>query len=145
MTIVKELNDLAEKMTGTNPNKKTIAKVLDYIEQNYTAGGGSGSGGSSAESDIFIVRGSTSDNIHYTTDKTYEELVEAKNSGKIILYTDGVSSTFLNTFATPEGFPQLFIGDMLYNDTGSLVITTVTINPSGIGVVENTYALTPSN
>lgn len=54
MTIVKELNDLAEKMTGTNPNKKTIAKVLDYIEQNYTAGGGSSSGGESSTNEFRV-------------------------------------------------------------------------------------------
>ncbi len=43
MSIVKELNELAEKMTGENPKKKTIGKVLDYIEQNYTSGSGSSS------------------------------------------------------------------------------------------------------
>lgn len=40
MGILKELNDLAKVITGTNPNKKEIAKALDYIEQNYTSGGG---------------------------------------------------------------------------------------------------------
>ena len=41
MSKVKELNELAEKMTGKNPNAKTIGQALDYIEQNYTSGGGS--------------------------------------------------------------------------------------------------------
>lgn len=43
MSIVKELNELAEKMTGENPKKKTIGNALDYIEQNYTSGSGSSS------------------------------------------------------------------------------------------------------
>lgn len=41
MSIVKELNELAKKMTGENPKKKTIGNALDYIEQNYTSGSGS--------------------------------------------------------------------------------------------------------
>lgn len=45
MTIVKELNELAEKMTGTNPRATTDKQALDYIEQNYTQGGGSGGAG----------------------------------------------------------------------------------------------------
>lgn len=43
MTIVKELNELAKKMTGTNPKARTDAQALDYIEQNFS-GGGSGGG-----------------------------------------------------------------------------------------------------
>ena len=37
-TIVKELNELAEKMTGTNPRATTDAQAWDYIEQNYNGG-----------------------------------------------------------------------------------------------------------
>ena len=36
MTIVKELNGLAEKMTGENPNKKTINETLDFIADYLT-------------------------------------------------------------------------------------------------------------
>lgn len=39
MTIVKELNDLAEKMTGVRPKATTDAQAMDYIEQHYTGGG----------------------------------------------------------------------------------------------------------
>lgn len=38
MTIVKELNELAKKMTGTNPKARTDAQALDYIEQHYQGG-----------------------------------------------------------------------------------------------------------
>lgn len=40
MTIVKELNELAEKMTGENPRATTDAQAWNYIEQNYQGGGG---------------------------------------------------------------------------------------------------------
>ena len=43
MTIVKELNELAEKITGTNPKATTDAQAVNYIEENYS-GGGSGGG-----------------------------------------------------------------------------------------------------
>lgn len=154
MTIVKELNDLAEKMTGTNPNKKTIAKVLDYIEQNYTAGGGSSSGGeSSAESDIFIVRESTSDGTNYTIDKTYEEISEAKSLGKLLVYTDGVNSTFLFAPPIPAGapaelFPQTFVGDIMSLDrsaVNALNVKEVVISPTEVSVYEKQYTLTPSS
>lgn len=39
MTIVKELNELAEKMTGTNPRATTDAQAMNFIEQNYNGGG----------------------------------------------------------------------------------------------------------
>ena len=51
MSIVKELNDLAEKMTGENPKNKTIGKALDYIEQNYSTGGG----GSGETTDVYYI------------------------------------------------------------------------------------------
>lgn len=38
---VDELNQLAKKMTGTNPKAKTDAQALNFIEQNYTSGGNS--------------------------------------------------------------------------------------------------------
>lgn len=41
---VDELNELAKKMTGTNPKARTDAEALNYIEQNYTPGGGGGGG-----------------------------------------------------------------------------------------------------
>lgn len=37
---VDELNELAEKMTGTNPKANTTSEVLNYIEQNYSGGSG---------------------------------------------------------------------------------------------------------
>lgn len=45
---VDELNELAKKITGTNPKSKTTAQALNYIEQNYSGGGGS-QGGSQME------------------------------------------------------------------------------------------------
>ena len=38
MTVVKELNELAYKMTGKNPRAKTDQQALNYIEQNYKGG-----------------------------------------------------------------------------------------------------------
>lgn len=38
MNIVNELNELAEKMTGINPQCTTDAEAVDYIEQNYKGG-----------------------------------------------------------------------------------------------------------
>lgn len=38
MTVVKELNELAKKMTGVNPGAKTDAQALNYIEQHYEGG-----------------------------------------------------------------------------------------------------------
>ena len=38
MTIVKELNELAYKMTGVNPKAKTDQQALNYIEQHYQGG-----------------------------------------------------------------------------------------------------------
>lgn len=38
MTIVKELNELAEKMTGVNPRATTDAQAMDFIEQHYQGG-----------------------------------------------------------------------------------------------------------
>lgn len=42
MTIVTQLNELAEKMTGTNPKATTDEMALDYIERNYNGGSGGG-------------------------------------------------------------------------------------------------------
>lgn len=42
MTIVKELNELAERMTGTNPKATTDAMAMNYIEQNYSGGSSGG-------------------------------------------------------------------------------------------------------
>lgn len=139
MTIVKELNDLAEKMTGTNPNKKTIAKVLDYIEQNYTAGGGSSTG-----SNVFIVTGSTTDYIHYTIDKTYQELFEAYTQGKPIIYKDEMGSTFLYT-STFEGEVSSFYGSLIILDElNVLTAYMITISESeGIRVEIKEFSLTP--
>lgn len=50
MTIVKELNELAEKIIGENPRATTDAQAMNYIEQNYN--GGSSSGGNVVEKDI---------------------------------------------------------------------------------------------
>ena len=38
MTVVKELNELAYKMTGVNPKAKTDQQALNYIEQHYQGG-----------------------------------------------------------------------------------------------------------
>lgn len=40
MTIVKELNNLAEKITGDNPKARTDAQAVKYISDNYSGGGG---------------------------------------------------------------------------------------------------------
>lgn len=41
---VDELNELAYKMTGTNPQARTDAQALNYIEQNYQGGGSNSNG-----------------------------------------------------------------------------------------------------
>lgn len=43
MGILKELNEIAAKLTGENPKKKTTSQALDYIEKNITNGGGGSS------------------------------------------------------------------------------------------------------
>jgi len=40
MTIVKELNNLSEKVVGKNPKATTDAQAVKYIADNYTGGGG---------------------------------------------------------------------------------------------------------
>ena len=95
MTIVKELNDLAEKMTGTNPNKKTIAKVLDYIEQNYTAGEGSGSGGGSSANELRVDVEYGNDGLELKTDwSIIEAFISDTTSTKVpTLYEDNIYQT----------------------------------------------------
>lgn len=39
MNIVKELNNLSEKVTGTNPKAKIDAEAVKYIADNYSGGG----------------------------------------------------------------------------------------------------------
>lgn len=146
MTIVKELNDLAEKMTGTNPNKKTIAKVLDYIEQNYTAGGGSGSGGSSAESDIFIVNGSTSDGQNYTIDKTYQEISEAYSQNKLLLLSTQSFKVFLNYTYDETSSSFVFNGkDLLVYENSLIVLSMQITSDDALTLTNLAYTLTPAN
>ena len=147
MTIVKELNDLAEKMTGTNPNKKTIAKVLDYIEQNYTAGGGSSSGGeSSAESDIFIVNGSTSDGQNYTIDKTYQEISEAYSQNKLLLLSTQSFKVFLNYTYDETSNSFVFNGkDLLVYENSLIVLSMKITSDNALTLTNLAYTLTPAN
>ena len=147
MTIVKELNDLAEKMTGTNPNKKTIAKVLDYIEQNYTAGGGSSSGGeSSAESDIFIVNGSTSDGQNYTIDKTYQEISEAYSQNKLLLLSTQSFKVFLNYTYDETSSSFVFNGkDLLVYENSLIVLSMQITSDDALTLTNLAYTLTPAN
>lgn len=80
MSIVKELNELAEKMTGENPKNKTIGKALDYIEQNYSTGGG----GSGETTDVYYINyeieyNRSTNTYTATCDKTYSQLNEEIN------------------------------------------------------------------
>lgn len=81
MSIVKELNELAERMTGENPKKKTIGKALDYIEQNYSTGGG----GSEETTDVYYINYTVTENsetggFNGSCDKTYSQLVAEINA-----------------------------------------------------------------
>lgn len=149
MSIVKELNELAEKITGENPKEKTIGKSLDYIEQNYTAGGGSGSGGSSAGSDLFVITG-TNNGGTYTIDKTYQEINEAYEQNKILLLVLDVYTIFLSREYDYEAEePELIflgrgiiinvINNNLYCDT--IIIKQV----EGVTLTRDKYILTPAS
>lgn len=141
MTIVKELNDLAEKMTGENPNKKTISKVLDYIEQNYTSGGG----GSSTGSDVFIVTG-TDNGGTYTIDKTFQELVGAYTEGKPMVYIDATGSTFLNVNII-QGEIIGFTGSIINIDsfTSTMKVKIMSIRDGMIFADSKNYSLTSAS
>ena len=142
MSIVKELNDLAEKMTGENPNKKTISKALDYIEQNYTSGGGGGSTGS----DIFVITGNTDNGSTYTIDKTYQEIKEAYEQNKILLLDLQIYMVFLSSsYSFDDPINIKFIGrklnvvnNKLYSD-----VIEITYN-NGFSMTTTQYTLTPA-
>ena len=140
MTIVKELNDLAEKMTGTNPNKKTIAKVLDYIEQNYTAGGGG-----STESNVFVVTGTAESPMDFPTlDKNFDEILSAYTSGKVVIFNGPYFAIFLS--AGYDDGEECMQGDYFeVNISGKLVHTHVKINSDGYSDTINQYNLTISS
>lgn len=123
MGILKELNDLAKVITGTNPNKKEIAKALDYIEQNYTSGGSSSTG-----SDIFVITG-TDNGGTYTIDKTFQELVGAYTEGKPMVYIDTTGSTFLNVNMA-QGKIIGFTGSIINID---VFTSTMKVKVMGIG------------
>lgn len=142
MGILKQINELAEKITGTNPNKKEIAKALDYIEQGYTAGGG----GSSAESDLFVITGTYNEGT-YTIDKTYQEINEAYEQNKILLLDLQIYMVFLNSsysFDDPinikfAGQKLSVVNNKLYSD-----VIEITYN-NGFSMTTTQYTLTPAS
>lgn len=137
MGILKELNDLAKVITGTNPNKKEIAKALDYIEQNYTNGGGGSTG-----SNVFIVAG-TDNGGTYTIDKTFQELVGAYTEGKAMVYIDTTGSTLLNVNII-QGEIIGFTGSIINIDsfTSTMEVKIMSIRDGMIFTDSKNYSLT---
>lgn len=135
MTIVKELNDLAEKMTGTNPNKKTIAKVLDYIEQNYTADGGSGSGGESSTNEFRIDLEYDGGDVLKTNWAEIEEFLNDTTSTKVpTLYYNNIYQTNIWRVYGSENDTLMFT-KFEYEGTqasGNLLIYVYEIKESGV-------------
>lgn len=142
MGILKQVNKLAEKITGTNPKKREIAKALDYIEQNYTAGGG----GSSAESDVFVVTGTVENpRDPLTLDKNFDEILNAYESGKIVIFHSPFFTTFLSSLGYNEG-GEYIQGDYFEaNRSGKLAHTHVIINSNGYSDTIAQYTLTPAS
>ena len=87
MTIVTQLNELAEKMTGTNPRATTDEMALDYIERNYSGGSGGGnelvieipSSIQVGYEQIIVSSESTGDNL-----KLYNSIKQVLESDKIL-------------------------------------------------------------
>lgn len=87
--VVNELNELAYKMTGTNPKATTDAGALNYIEQNYTGGGSGGNElvielPTSLESDfvrdgVIVDNESTGDSL-----KLYNNIVEVLGNENLL-------------------------------------------------------------
>lgn len=141
MSIVKELNELAEKITGENPKEKTIGKSLDYIEQNYTDGGGS-----SAESDFFIVNGTTNDGQNYTIDKTYQEISEAYSQNKLLLLSTQSFKVFLNYTYDETSNSFVFNGkDFLVYENSLIVLSMKITSDNALTLTNLAYTLTPAN
>lgn len=141
MSVVKELNELGEKLTGTNPKKKVIGEAIDYIEQNYTSGGG----GSSTESDVFVVTG-TDNGGTYTIDKTFQELVGAYTEGKPMVYIDATGSTFLNVNMM-QGEIIGFAGSIINIDpfTSTMKVKIMSIGDGMIFTDSKNYSLTQAS
>ena len=109
-TIVKELNELAEKMTGTNPKATTDAQAWDYIEQNYNGG--------SVPSNVI-----TTDNIG-----TYAITTENANTNGIVTK---------NNLVYDEIIPLMFINQVLVKGTSYLIDDETTIE--NLNVIMGTY------
>lgn len=153
MTIVKELNELAKKMTGTNPKATTDAQAMDFIEQNYQNDGGN-------EIDLYIdlnfinryISGAISGN--YITIENEEDLAKAQaiesavnknNKTKVNIHFDNQGSVynFYGMVSTIDGkFDSLTIE---YKDTSTStnVLMTIISSNGQLMVGTNIYSLTP--
>lgn len=94
---VDELNELAKKMTGTNPKARTDAEALNYIEQNYTPGGGGGGG---CDCPIYFIDSTIetvgAGSIKITLDLTGTQLRDMmnENNNKLIIKATMVDEQF---------------------------------------------------
>lgn len=112
MTIVKELNELAERMTGTNPKATTDAQAMNYIEQNYNGGGSSGGNANIVDIDLgteFLQR--------YFVDPTnYGKIISITNEEDLALlremisYADQYSNTIFRILVNFGGMQQMVYG-----------------------------------
>lgn len=117
-----------------------LDEYAGFVDSIQTGGGGS------VDNNVFIVTGSTNDYITYTIDKTYEEIVEAFEGGKLIIYTDGEISTFLYSFPGLPGTGAVFSGYVMFpDDLNILNVTEINISDSEVQVEFKSYTLTPAS
>ncbi len=106
----------------------------------------SSGGGSSAGSDFFVINGRTMDGKNYTIDKTYSEIEEADQEGKILFLKAGSFKIFLNFLYNMETQQPYFGGFALGVFKGNLVVDEIAITSDNkITVTKNVYTLTPSS
>ena len=126
MTIVKELNELAEKMTGVNPRATTDAQAMDFIEQHYQGEQPSPTPQSKFD---YIIPGPIYEDLNYdiTDEDTIAVLEEISNN-----YLDGDGNV-----------KPLLIGVNLGNDDqgvyGFGIVSTITKYHNGLNLGVYSY------
>lgn len=123
MTIVKELNELAEKMTGTNPRATTDAQAMDFIEQHYQNGGGGDTpSGGGSEPLVFDI--SNGVNAFYDNDEADTEYIltsaETNALGQISTSLTANPNQVVNLDA---GEGQYIIATSVYNSNTQLTLS----------------------
>jgi len=120
MTIVKELNELAERMTGTNPKATTDAQAMNYIEQNYNGGGSGGGNANIVNIDLddgFLQR-------YFMDTSKYGQLISITNENdlatiqEMLQYANQYTNTiFRITINTGDGKQMIYGLPVIYNGT----------------------------